>query len=245
MWRCHGRDQVVEACVAGGWQAFERPMPEVFEACLRATEGVVVDIGANTGFYTLLAAATRPDRNLWSVEPDPEARTILERNLQLNKLGDRVRVFPEALSDRVGVASLYVPTKDHGCIETSSSLEPDFKQSHHGVLQVPVCTLDTLAARTNPPLIGLIKIDVEGHEAAVLAGAGGTVAAHQPWIFIEVLPAADLPGLNGFLRDHGYVDLALRPEGPGRPGATIEFHMDAWNHLLLPARQAGRIFRKP
>jgi FkbM family methyltransferase len=238
---CGGRDQIVRACMAGGWRALERPMPEIFYSSVQATDGAVVDVGANTGFYTLLAAVARPGSVLWAFEPDPQVRPILEENLRLNHLTHRAILFAEALSDRPGIASLYLPTKEHGCVETSSSLESSFKSSHAEVLPVAVNTLDARVAASMSGRIGIIKIDVEGHEAAVLAGASTTVQSHQPWIFVEVLPGADFGALHEFLDRHCYVAIALHPAGPGHPTQAIAFVENAWNHLLLPIAEAGAV----
>jgi len=213
-------------------------MSEIFYSCVQATDGAVVDVGANTGFYTLLAAVARPGSVLWAFEPDPQVRPILEENVRLNHLTGRAILFAEALSDRPGVASLYLPTREHGCVETSSSLESSFKSSHAEVLPVAVNTLDARVAESMSGRIGLIKIDVEGHEAAVLAGASATVQSHQPWIFIEVLPGADFDALHDFLDRHCYVAIALHPAGLGHPTQAIAFVENAWNHLLLPTAEA-------
>lgn len=238
---CDGRDQIVRACVAGGWRAFERPMPEIFYSCVQATDGAVIDVGANTGYYTLLAAVARPGSVLWAFEPDPQARSILGENLRLNHVTGRATLFSEALSNQFGMASLYLPTGEHGCIETSASLEPSFKSSHATVLRVPVNTLDARIAELMPGRVALIKLDVEGHEAAVLAGASATVQSHQPWLFVEVLPGADFDALADFLAGQSYVAVALHPAGFGQPTQTIAFVEDAWNHLLLPSAQAGAV----
>jgi len=238
---CGGRDQIVRACVAGGWRSFESPMPEIFHACVRDSKGAVIDIGANTGFYTLLAAVARPGAVLWAFEPDPQVRPILAENLRLNGLTDRTSLFTEALSSHSGVAPLYLPTREHGWVETSSSLESSFKSCHAEVLPVAVNTLDARVAESMPGRIGIIKIDVEGHEAAVLAGAAATVQSHQPRIFVEMLPGADFGALHEFLDRHSYVAIALHPAGLGHPTQTITFVENAWNHLLLPTAEAGAV----
>lgn len=235
---CDGRDQIVRACVEHGWEFFERPMPHVFHKCVQEFGGDVVDVGANTGFYRLLAAAARDDTSIIAIEPDPHVRPILEKNARLNCLGRRVAIVPVALSEREGSASLFIPPRDHGLVETSSSLEKSFKSCHAAKAQVDLDTLDQITARLAAGRIGIVKIDVEGHEAAVLKGASATISRYRPLLFVEILPYADFDFLNNFLRSCSYVDLPLEGLGGAGMSEEVAFYEHAWNHLLVPKEYA-------
>jgi FkbM family methyltransferase len=237
---CQGRDQVVHAWAAHGWESFEKPMPRIFRDCVRQSSGAVVDVGANTGFYTILAAAARDDVRIIAVEPDPRVRPVLEDNVRLNKLESRVAVIASALSDREGAGTLFLPAMNHGCVETSSSLEESFKASHEASVAVPLETLDCVARRAGADRIGILKIDVEGHEAAVLRGAGDVIRRNRPLVFVEILPGADFGFFNDFLKRFSYADFPL---GKTVRAAEVAFHEDAWNHLMVPEEEAGRIGR--
>lgn len=240
MLECSGRDMVARCAAATGWQSFEPPMPEVFYRECRACAGLVLDVGANSGFYALLAAAARPDIRVVALEPDPHVKPILDRNIGLNRLGHRITALPIAASDRPGVAELFIPQQDHGLLETSSSLESSFKESHSAVLRVETDTIDALGRRLHPglPDVTIIKIDVEGHEAAVLRGASETIRKHRPLLFVEVLPRADVEWLEAFLRDNSYLDLPLKRSGEQTLGTTVAHDPEAWNHLFMPAERA-------
>jgi FkbM family methyltransferase len=246
LYRHRGRDQVALMVEREGWAAFERPMPEVFLACARDCDGIIVDIGANSGYYTLLGAAARRDLRVWAVEPSPDVKPILEQNVALNRLSDRVRIIDLALSDRTGTGNLFVPTQEHGLIETASSLEGGFVEAHSKVVQVPLARVDDLLGGwwNQFRRVGVMKIDVEGHEAAVLRGAAQTVKKHRPILFVEVLTKAETAWLTAFIKAHDYKDIRLQQAGPTSPGSEVFFDPEAWNHVFVPSERVDRVLRE-
>lgn len=243
MLECSGRDMVARSVAADGWQGFEPPMPDVFYRACNACGGLVLDVGANSGFYALLAAAARADVRVIAFEPDPNVKPILDRNIDLNRFRRRITPLPTAVSDRAGVCDLFIPRQDHGLVETSSSLESTFKKGHSDVLRVKTDTIDGVVRRLPPGLrdVTIIKIDVEGHEAAVLRGALSTIQECRPLLFVEVLSRADLVWLNAFLRDNSYLEMPLKPTGEQAIGDTVAYDPEAWNHLFVPMERAGQI----
>jgi len=116
-----------------------------------------LDVGANAGSYTLLAAS-RGSR-VRAAEPNPLPRHYLERSLALNGL--TAEVLAQAISDRAGSLRMDLAQDAKGHVAEAG---PDL---------VTATTLDALAAGEAP---ALVKIDVEGHEAAVIAGGGRALA---------------------------------------------------------------------
>ena len=236
MSRCGGRDQVLEQALREGWEAFESPLPRIFlDTAKRATD-LVVDVGANTGFYSLLAA--RFGRRVLAFEPVPAVRDILVRNVAGNDFADAIAISASAVSHRTGKATLYQPDPSHGLIETSSSLEAAF-QAHANAIEVDVAPLDALL----PPgqRVGVVKIDAEGHEASVLRGATGMIARDRPILFVEVLPAAEKDFMTGFLAALGYVDIPLRSDGSLVIEADVQFVPNGWNHAFVAKEAVGVI----
>lgn len=126
---------------------------------LRA-EDTFVDVGANGGIYTILAAGCIGSSVL-AFEPVPENVQSLELNVGTNQLSDRVTIFPVALADYQGLGTIVIPDSPTAYLE----------QGHEGQSKgssIPVETLDSLLNITAPTFI---KIDVEGGEASVLRGA--------------------------------------------------------------------------
>lgn len=117
-----------------------------------------LDIGANVGSYTVLAAGVR-NALVWSFEPDPQAVRALKRNLELNGLDKAVVVFEIALSDCDGYVTF---TRGLDTVNRVATLEDRETQ------QVHRRRLDALIGLNKP---AMIKIDVEGHQEAVFRGA--------------------------------------------------------------------------
>ncbi len=242
-WRRHfvmenrdNRDQVAGAVARDGWTGFETPLPEYLYGVARRMPGLVIDVGSNTGFYALLAASASPCNAVLAFEPMTEIVERARRNVCRNGLSGRVLLQQVALSDRDGLAEFYVPPDVHGVVETSASLRRDFKGEPGTILPVASHRLDhvLLRSRWAARPISLIKIDVEGHEAAVLNGARWTIRLRRPVLFVEVLPGADLPWLNHFIQRRRYVDVTLGPGRLATPRDAVAHDQGAWNHALVP-----------
>jgi FkbM family methyltransferase len=133
-----------------------------------------VDVGANCGTYSLYAKTFA--RSVLAFEPHPDVAKRLRR-----VLGNDV-VYELALSDHSGMAELFVPALRGRDVDTRSSLErganPGFRLRR---VQVAVEKLDNIPTSN----IGAMKVDVEGHELAVLDGATKTLRRDCPTIIIE------------------------------------------------------------
>ena len=163
---------------------------------------------------------------------------ILTRNVAENCLEGAVKVFRSAVSDRLGRATLYIPDPSHGLIETSSSLNAAFKP-HTNTIEVDVVTLDALLMTGQK--VCVVKIDVEGHEAAVLRGATSMIARDRPILFVEVLPMAEMVFLTRLLTDLRYVSVPLRSDGKMSIEPEVQFVPNAWNHAFVPQEEVSAI----
>jgi len=195
MQSCDGRDQIARIVWGRGWDGFERPLPFLF-ARLAQRSRTVLDIGANTGFYSLLAG--HAGATVLAFEPIPSIASILEGNLRNNSLSN-VQVFRCAVSNAVGRATMFLPKADHGLIETGASLNREFQSEHNAEVDVEVCTVDQVSDGRQ---IDLIKIDVETLEEKVLSGARRTIVRCRPIISVEIL--SDNNALARWCGDIGY-----------------------------------------
>ena len=235
MYTRDGADQIARDLFRFGWQGFERPVPDVFARCVAATPGVVVDVGANTGFYSLVAVSASPSAaRVHAFEPYPAAQVCLGENLALNRgaLG-RIEVFSDAVSDREGEDVLYVPDPGHGLVETSCSLNRDFKERVVDELPVRVVTLDAHREAHGRPVVSVLKIDVESLEHRVLAGAEDTLADDRPIVFLEVLPSGDPAAIELIRRRHRYVAVRLRADS-AVVDTPVAYDPKGWNQALVP-----------
>jgi FkbM family methyltransferase len=172
----------------------------------------VADVGANSGHFTsLMAARTGSSGGIWAFEPHPEMRARLEGNLRRwNGLAgaDRVRIFSCALSDEAGSAQLCLPPLFEKNTGTAFLHDGNHTAPVPGTITVETRRLDAVIAQEGAPSV--IKIDVEGHESRVLAGAGDLVARRgiRDIIFEEhaAYPAASVL----LLERHGYTIFKLR-----------------------------------
>lgn len=137
---------------------------------------VSLDVGANRGVWA--EAMRRHSREVLAFEPNPKLFADLVRGA-----GPGVRALPVALSDRDGVAELRVPRRARGYSNQGATLAHDSLGGlDYGAVQVETRRLDGMDAGD----VGFIKIDVEGHELAVLRGAAGLLARCRPKLLIEM-----------------------------------------------------------
>jgi FkbM family methyltransferase len=135
------------------------------EEYLRPGE-VLYDVGANVGAYTLLAAVAVPDARVVSFEPGPANFAALCANVELNAVGERVIAVPLALGDRPTSTRL---AGDGTVPGASPSL--DSASGSEETVMVLVDRLDDVIERFGLPAPDHLKLDVDGSEPEVLAGA--------------------------------------------------------------------------
>lgn len=138
-----------------------------------------VDVGASGGLY--LSRLVGSSRRCVAFEPRPPAAADLRALVAA--LGLAVEVEEVALSDRSGTATIRVLARDQGrsTIEKANSMhDPD--GSALMSYEVRTRRLDDYSLGD----VGFVKIDVEGHEVAVLSGALATITGHRPRLLVEV-----------------------------------------------------------
>lgn len=152
----------LELCRREGLQLefglYEAELHSIFSR-VASEAGVIFDVGASSGYTTLLLGNVSTNAQIVSFEPDPAALVLLERNLNLNpSISARVRVVPLA----VGRSALAVG---------------DSPRAQAG--------LDDLVSGGDIPPPNLIKVDVEGGELEVLTGAAQTLQTYRPSVVLE------------------------------------------------------------
>ncbi|HEX5224237.1 MAG TPA: FkbM family methyltransferase, partial [Solirubrobacteraceae bacterium] len=173
---------------------------------LRAGD-LFVDVGANVGFYTMLAA--RRGARVEAFEPTPEACVVLERGIALNSVGSLAQVHRAACGSEAGTARFTTG------LDISNHLVGDQEPG----IDVPVVTLDAELAGTDPG-IAMLKVDAEGHDLDVLRGGLRTIERLLPVILVEIWTGG--AGPLALLERYGYrpftYDPAARALGEIRPG---------------------------
>lgn len=163
-----------------------------------------VDAGANRGTYTYFLS--KLSRHVYAYEPNPAMRWILQRSA-----GRNVSVLPMALSDRTGTAEFAVPKKQTTFRNNAGSLEvAQLANDSPDLVRFPVsiARLDDQGVTD----VGFIKIDVEGHEREVLAGARQVIERDRPVLLIEMMEELAPGETNGnlqFVEQLGYQSFLL------------------------------------
>jgi FkbM family methyltransferase len=174
--------------------SYEKKKQRVFSSLIR--EGAVVyDIGANVGFYSLVAAASAKNVRVFAFEPEDRNFAFLLYHIRKNAVS--VTPFQVALSDKDGTESF--------ALGPNSSTH---QFSAEGTLTVPARTIDSLISDGTLPPPNVMKIDVEGAELKVLRGGIEMLRRHHPALVVET----DNPECFNLLRSEGY-ELTLLSQG--------------------------------
>jgi FkbM family methyltransferase len=169
---------------------FEEPEYAFVQRFLK--EGMVVlDIGANEGYYTVLASKrVGPGGRVIGFEPSPRERRRLRMNLWMNHCTN-VRVEELALGSEEGQVNLHVVEgAETGC----NSLRPPDIKGKTRTVQVVVATLDQFLCRNAIQRIDFVKMDIEGAELSALQGAAGLLrTSPRPLLLIEAFEIRTRP----------------------------------------------------
>lgn len=184
----------------------------------------IIDVGANIGVIAVPALARGLAESAIAIEPDPLNYRLLECNVRLNDLQQRVQCIQvAATSNGVGEVVLERSPTNHGDHRIATSTGP--RNSHSDAVAVPAARLDDLVPC--PSREGdLLWMDVQGYEVEVLRGAPTLLESGMPLV-LEVWPyglaeQGSLAGLPEILSGYGsFFDLSA-PGGTWRPISEIE-----------------------
>ena len=237
-----------EVCFTG---LYEPPVTRVFQRQLRPG-GTVMDVGANWGYFTLIAAAaTGPSGAVVSLEPDPRQYETLARNIEMNGFTHvkPVRAAASAQAGRVTLVGYADDEENRGVTRIAGGADrgaPDATRQ----FEVDAVTIDGLM----PPVreVDLVKIDVEGAEDLVLEGMRDGLALHRyRAVLLELHPrllqarGVEPEACIRLLQQYGYrgwtIDASERAYrraiDPGRSIEPLlrpleEWRLTPWPHLL-------------
>lgn len=236
--RRDGRDLVAKRAERSWWE-FEDPLPAAVAALIPTLDGAFYDAGANTGFYSVLAGRLRPEVVVRPFEPLPEIADYFADNMAVNRL--QIHVERVALADTDGFADLHLPPASSGLIESSASLNAEFKEEVETSVRVRCERLDAAQERLGDERVAFIKIDVEGAEERVLAGARGCLERDRPIVAVELLPRSRYDVVAEIMEALDYRLLSLRPGLHVAEEPTPHFIARSWNQLLVPSERVDGV----
>jgi FkbM family methyltransferase len=188
---------------------------------LAAGDELALDVGANIGYFTGLLAVRA--EHVIALEPNPQLRRFIAGNIERWSLGERIELDERAASNASGTATLHLPAEYERNYGTAS-IDGGGAVTH----EIRTVRLDELIAGRR---VGVLKIDVEGHELAALEGASDALAAGlvRDVVFEEHEP---LPSpVSSLLEAAGFAISGIE-EGLTRP-------------LLLPSTRVPRGWDAP
>lgn len=199
---------------------------------LSVRKGLAIDAGANKGVY--LYRMARIFGEVAGFEPNPSLASFLRRASPRN-----VTVYPVALSNTTGTAELSLPM---GFIELGS-LEPHSREMW--TTDAPIVSHQVALERLDSyefDDVALIKIDVEGHELALLQGARETIARWRPSVLVEIEERhapGSLAAVLSYFEDLNYTGYYL--DGPTvRTISSFDFLRDQNVAHLYKSVKVGR-----
>lgn len=156
-------------------------------------QGAFVDVGVSTGWFAIPIA--KAGRKVLAFEPNKRVQERLLENCELNGVGLNLFVF--AASDKEGETTFHynrvLPLTSGGSIEYRPT--PDALSETVQTQRVDAVVTDDVA---------LMKVDVEGHELAVLRGAAGVIEQSRPHLVLEANDQEHQDALAGWLAENGY-----------------------------------------
>jgi FkbM family methyltransferase len=152
----------------------------------------VIDIGANIGYYTLIAAQLVGSGTVYAFEPEPDNYKILCKNIKINNY-DNVVAIQQAVSNKKGRSEFYIDKFDisGNSLSFATRLDSSNKSAEINSVWIETITLDDFFSRLSEHVkIDIIKMNAEGAEGLVFEGAKATLTRNKPKVFMEFWPFA-------------------------------------------------------
>jgi len=195
---------------------YEKHVMQYLESTLKP-EAVVMDVGANIGFFTLAVLDKSEGSIVHAFEPSPGSFALLKATISRNNLTKRVIINQVACNHEPGEMDFHVHAANYGAFD-------GFQDTGYAgvgeskLIKVPVTTLDIYTKQVALDRLDLLKLDVEGAELFVLRGSRNVLSSLHPVVLFEVgyqnlRPYGILPtDIYRFFNDVGYRVMNLNQE---------------------------------
>ena len=200
---------------------------------------IVLDIGANTGLYSLVTKVLNPTSKVYAFEPLSKVLEYLNYNVEINNYD--IKVIPKAVSNFNGTAKVFLIEGHDFCtsVTVNKSLLADTTPQKE--LEIECIALVDFIDKNNIEKIDLIKIDVETHEPEVLEGMGEYLDKFKPDFLIEIWDGDCASKLNVLFKDKGYLYFDIDDKNDivtKKDEITVS---SFWNYLICKPETAKKI----
>lgn len=192
------------------------------------SDGVFLDIGANIGYFTMLASSIVTSGKVISFEPNNQNLQLIYASI-IESSAVNIKVYPYAVSDSEALLK-FVTVGSNGGVVTENSK----RQQYYFIVQSVI--LDKILK--DEPRIDLVKIDIEAHEPFAIRGMDALIKKHRPKIITEFHPWAMRINNAGDPRDYleqiidlGYGLSIIDPNGDLIAAATSADIVSYWENL--------------
>lgn len=197
----------------------------------------IIDVGANTGIYSLIAKSVNNKANVYAFEPVKRVFKKLEENNILNNFD--IQSYEFALSNYDGEAVIFDQNTEH---TYSVAVNKNLTEIGESVIETKIKTikLSSFIEQNNIQNVDLIKIDVETHEAEVLEGFGNYLEKYKPSMLIEILNEEVAEKINTQLKNMHYLYFNIDENNGIRKVAKLE-KSDYYNFLICSEEIAVKL----
>lgn len=170
---------------------------------------VVVDVGANAGYFNMMLLSKRPDAKVYAYEPIEANYTLFRKNIDQNdKLGEHIQLHHRAVTGQP-VDHIVLYKEEDGDNSVTASVYADFEKENRKSVTVPAVSFAQIMEMNKLDRVDFLKLDCEGSEYPILYDSPENLWSKVKALFIEVHPMdndkRNYNYLRGFLEKHGYV----------------------------------------
>lgn len=219
----------------GGW---EKKSTALWTQLVR-NKKTILDIGANTGLYAMIAKSINPSAAIHTFEPIPAVFALLKKNSEINNFN--INNHEVALSDFNGTAKIYLPEHTDFAYSVTVNQNRLGKSRNVKELTIQTKTLSQFIEENNIQSIELMKIDVETHEPEVLIGMGKYLKEFKPTMIIEVLDENIAKKLDSILMDMDYLYFNIDDKNNRIRQINKIEKSDYWNLLICDKNTAQEL----
>lgn len=203
----------------GLYGSWESDSLRIWAALVEHSEEVL-DVGANTGVYSILAKAVKPQVVVHSFEPNSKYYPVILKNSKINRFDIKAYKYGLGDSDREGLIEDY--------------------SGEEGFIKASLRSIDSLITDCTIRKVDAMKLDVEFFELEVLRGFSKYIQSHRPAIIIEVLNDDVGKSIDEIVSGLGYLKYNISERGSIRQTELV-LKSDYWNYLLCTPEQSRKI----